>query len=130
MDVVQASCVVSVVANAMVRKASLPDGELRGEAVREASLDELHGSLERDVGWSEEKVKVVGHDDVRVQKVTGTVVVDGFEEEGGVAFDLEKSAAVVSSCGDEVRAGLGGAARDRHPGIVKRTSAAKAAFVV
>jgi hypothetical protein len=36
----------------------------------------------------------------------------------------------VSSCGDEVRAGLGGAARDRHPGIVKRTSAAKAAFVV
>jgi hypothetical protein len=55
-------------------------------------------------------------------------VVDGFEEEGGVALDLEEAAAVVSGCGDEVGAGSGGAARDRHSAIVKRTSAAKAAF--
>lgn len=129
-EIVQADGVVGSVADAMVGEASLPDGEFGGEAVGEAAFDELHGSLERDVGWSEEEVKVVGHDDVRVQKVAGAVVVDGFEQEGGVAFDLEESAAVVSGCRDEVRAGLGGAARDRHAGIVKRTSAAKAAFVV
>jgi hypothetical protein len=56
-------------------------------------------------------------------------VVDGFEEEGGVALDLEESAAVVGGCGDEVSAGSGGAARDRHSAIVKRTSAAEAAFL-
>ena len=33
-------------------------------------------------------------------------MVDGFDEEGGVALDLEESAAVVSGCGDEVGAGL------------------------
>jgi hypothetical protein len=36
----------------------------------------------------------------------------------------------VSGGSDEVGAGLGGAARDRHAGIVKRTSAAKAAFLL
>jgi hypothetical protein len=36
----------------------------------------------------------------------------------------------VSGCGDEVSAGLGGAPRDRHAAIVKRTSAAKAAFLL
>jgi hypothetical protein len=36
----------------------------------------------------------------------------------------------VGGSGDEVRAGLGGAARDRHVGIVRRTSAAKAAFLL
>jgi hypothetical protein len=43
---------------------------------------------------------------------------------------LEESATVVSGCRDKVRAGPGGAARDRHAGIVKRTSAAKAAFLL
>jgi len=56
-------------------------------------------------------------------------VVDGFEEERGVALDLEEPAAVVGGCGDEVSARSGGAARDRHSAIVKRTSAAEAAFL-
>jgi hypothetical protein len=34
----------------------------------------------------------------------------------------------VGGCGDEVSAGSGGAARDRHSAIVKRTPAAEAAF--
>lgn len=130
MDVVVADVVVSGVADAMVGEASLPDGELRGDAVGEAAFDELHGSLERDVGWSEEQMKVVRHDDVCVQEIAGAVVVDGFEEKGGVAFDLKESAAIVGCCGDEVGAVLGGTARDRHAAIVKRTSAAKAAFVL
>lgn len=130
MNVVQADSVVGRVADAMVSEASLPHGKPGGEAMREAAFDELHGSLKRDVCWSEEQVKVVGHDDVRVQKIAGAVVVDGFEQEGGIAFDLEESATIVSGCGYEVRTGLGGAARDRHVGIVRGTSAAKAAFLL
>jgi len=74
-------------------------------------------------------MKVVGHDDIGVQQVTGTVVVDRFEEECGVALNLEESAAIVGGCSDEISAGSGGAARDRHSAIVKRTSAAEAAFL-
>src|SRR5580765_3488703 len=96
--------------------------------MREASLDELHGAFEGDLGWSDEQVDVVGHDDVGVQQIAGAVVVDGFEKEFGGALDLEESSAVLGGCGDEVSAWLGGAARDRHSAIVKRTSAAKAAF--
>ena len=63
-------------------------------------------------------MKVVGHDDIGVQQVTGTIVVDRFEEECGVALDLKESAAIVGGCGDEISAGTGGAARDRHSAIV------------
>ena len=61
---------------------------------------------------------MIGHDDVGMQQVAGAVVVDGCEEEFGVALDLKESAAVVGGCGDEVRARFGGAARDRHSAIV------------
>ena len=97
--------------------------------MREAAFDELHRSFDGEVGWSDDEVQMVGHDDVGVQKIAGAVVVDGLEEECGVALDLEESAAVVGGCGDEVSARSGGAARDRHSAIVKRTSAAEAAFL-
>jgi hypothetical protein len=69
-------------------------------------------------GISEEQVKVVGHDDVSVQEIADAVVVDGFQEEVGVAFDLEKLAAVIGDCGDEVSAVPGGATRDRQAAIL------------
>jgi hypothetical protein len=47
----------------------------------------LHRSFEGDVGWGDDEVEMVGHDDVGVQKIAGAVVVDGFEEEYGVALD-------------------------------------------
>jgi hypothetical protein len=55
-------------------------------------------------------------------------VVEGFEDEVGVALDLKESSSVVDGCGDEIRAWLGGAARDRHAAIVKRILVAKVAF--
>jgi hypothetical protein len=35
---------------------------------------------------------MIGHDDIGVQQVAGTVAVEGFEEEFGAALDLEESA--------------------------------------
>jgi hypothetical protein len=128
-EIVAADVVVGVVADTMVGKSSLPDGKFGGEPVGEAAFDELHRSFDGDVGWSDDEVEMVGHDDVGVQQIAGAVVVDGFEEERDVALDLEESAAVVGGCGDEVSARSGGAARDRHSAIVKRTSAAEAAFL-
>ena len=129
MKVVAADVVVGGVSDAVIGEASLPDGKFGGEAVGEAAFDELHRSFEGDVGWSDDEVQMVGHDDVGVQKIAGAVVVDGFEEERGVALDLEEPAAVVGGGCDEVSAGSGGAARERHSAIVKRTSAAEAAFL-
>ena len=118
MEIVKTDAIVCSVTDAVVGEASLPYGKSGGEAVGDASFDKLHGSLEGDVGWSNEQVKVVGHDNVGVQQVAGAVVVDGFEEEFAVAGDLEETAAVVSCCGDEVSAWFGGTARDRHAAIV------------
>ena len=129
MKVVAADVVVGGIADTVVGEASLPDGEFGDETVGVAAFDELHRALEGDVGWGDEEMQMVGHDDIGVQEIAGAVVVDGFDEECGVALDLEESAAVVSGCGDEVGAGSGGAARDRHSAIVKRTSAAEAAFL-
>jgi len=56
------------VADAVVGKASLPDGELGGEAVGEASLDESDGAFEGFVR-GEEEMDVVGHDDEGVEFV-------------------------------------------------------------
>lgn len=128
MNVAMADAVVCCVADAMVGKASLPDGELGGEAVGEASLDESDGSFE-SLLWSEKKVDVVGHDDEGVEFVVsfGAVVLEGFDEEFGVAFDLEEAAAVVGSAGDEEGARARCAGGDRHAAIVTaRTSGAKA----
>ena len=57
-------------------------------------------------------------------------MVDGFDEERGVALDLKEATAIVGRCGDEVSAGAGSAGGDRHSAIVTaRTSAAEAAFL-
>ena len=46
MNIAMADAVVCGVADAVVGKASLPDGKLGGEAVGEASLDESDGAFE------------------------------------------------------------------------------------
>lgn len=57
----------------------------------------------------------------------GAVVLEGFDEEFGVAFDLKEATAVVGSAGHEEGAGAGCAGGDRHAAIVTaRTSGAKA----
>jgi len=121
-EVVAAGFVVGVIAYAMVSEASLPNGKPGCEAVGKAAFDKLHRSFECDALWSDEEVNVVWHHDIGMQKIAGAVVIEGFEEKRGVAFNLEESAAVMGSCCDEVRAGSGGAARDRHSVIVNRVS--------
>jgi len=78
---------------------------------------------------SEKQVDLVGHDDEGVEFVVsfGAVVLEGFDEEFGVAFDLKEATAVVGSAGDEEGAGAGCTGGDRHAAIVTaRTSGAKA----
>jgi len=110
-DVVAAGLEVGVVADAVVGEAPLPDGEAGGEAVGEASFDELHRTLEGDGLRGEQEVEVVGHDDEGVEEVVAfaAVVLEGVEEEFGVGGDLEEAAAVVGGGGDEVGAGASGA---------------------
>ena len=47
---------------------------------------------------------VIGHHDVGVEEVVFAVVGERFEEEVGVAFDLEDTSSVLSCRGDEVSA--------------------------
>jgi hypothetical protein len=74
--------------------------------VGEASLDESDGSFESFLR-SEKKVEVVGHDDEGVEFVVSFswVVLEGFDAEFGVTFDLEETAAVVGPAGDEEGSG-------------------------
>ena len=68
---------------------------------------------------------VIGHDGEGVEFVVsfGAVVLEGFYEEFGVAFDLKDAAAVIGSAGDEEGPGAGCCAGDRHSAIVTaRTS--------
>jgi hypothetical protein len=100
------------------------DGELRGEAAREAAFDELDGALEGDVLWGEEEMDVVGHDDEGVEFVVtfAAVVLEGFEEEFGCGCDLEETAAVVGLGGDEEGsvACCSGGDRHRFPNLPQR----------
>ena len=100
----------------MVGEASLPEGELRADAARESSLDEVHGLRNGFGVRGEEQVNVVGHDDEGVEFVCsfGAVVLEGFEEEFGVRGELEEAATVVGDGGDEECAGGGGSRRDGH----------------
>ena len=117
-DVVAAGLEVVCVADVVVGEASLPDGEFGGEAVGEAAFDEVHGLGESFVLRGEDEVAVVGHDDEGVEEVVlfGAVALEGFEEEVGVARDLEDAAAVVADGGDEEGALRGGSLRDGHWG--------------
>jgi hypothetical protein len=119
MNVVVADAVVGCVADAVVGEASLPDGEFGGETVGEASLDESDGSFEGFVR-GEKQVDVVGHDDEGVEFVVsfGSVVLEAFNKEFGVPFDLKEAAAVIGSAGDEEGAGAGCSAGNRHMAIV------------
>jgi len=75
-DVGTADFEVFGVANAMVGEASLPDRNLRGETVGEASLDEPDGAFECDGLRGEQEMDVVGHYDEGVEFVVtfGSVV--------------------------------------------------------
>ena len=66
-EIVATDVVVGGISDAVIGKSSLPDREFGGEAMREAAFDELHRSFEGEVGWSDDEVEMVGHDDVGVE---------------------------------------------------------------
>jgi len=107
MDIVQSRRIVFCVADAMVGETSLPDGNLRGETVGEASLDKPDGAFESDGLRGNQKVDVLGHDDERMEPIVtfGPVVLEGCDEKFSVGRNLEKTASVVGCRGDEERSG-------------------------
>lgn len=108
-------------------EASSPNVEFAFEAEGEAALDKLHRLFERDFGGrGEDGVNVVGHDDEDVKLVAPLVAIVGnrLEEEVGVGFDLEETAAVGGYGGDKVGAEFLG--RAEHLSRVKDGPGAKA----
>ena len=107
---------VGAIEDEVIGETALPDGELRAQATREAALDEIHRKRDCLVLRSDEQMDVVGHDDEGVEFVCAlsTVVLQGFEEELGVARDLKETAAIVGNRGDEESAVAGGSRRDGH----------------
>ena len=101
--------------------ASLPDWTLEVQAMGEATFDQVHDFGNRFIVRSEQQVRVVGHDDEGVEFVVafGAVVLKGFEQEFGVAGDLEEAAAIGGDGRDKERAGRGGSLWDGHSGIVR-----------
>jgi len=96
--------------------------------VGEASLDEVHDLRDCFVTWGEDEVDVVGHEDERVEEVVGAVVFEGFDEEFGVAVDLEDAATVVTDGSEEEGTGRRGSLRDCHWGSLLVARAAVKEF--
>ena len=69
--------------DAVIRKSTLPDWELRTHSMREAPFDESHNLLDRGTLRSEQEMNVVRHDDKRVQFVVSlpTVLLQGFKKQ-------------------------------------------------
>ena len=69
--------------NSLVRKASLPNRQPRMKPMRETSLDQLNSSFEGKLDrWSDERVKMIGHDDEFMQKIftLGAIVQQRLDE--------------------------------------------------
>jgi hypothetical protein len=115
-EVILANDEVFARANLVIGEASLPDREFGGEAMGEASLDEVHDLRDGFVARGENEVDVVGHQDEGVEEIVGAVVFEGFEEKFCVAVDLKDAATVVADGGQEESACGGGSLRDCHLG--------------
>ena len=80
----------------------------------EASLYAVHclGEIVR----GEQEMDVIRHHDEGVEFVKAfcSVVLQGFDQEVGVCFDLKESAAVVGDCSEEEGACVGGSRRGCH----------------
>jgi hypothetical protein len=107
MEISAADLEVPAVPDAMIGEASLPDGRLGGQAMREAAFDKAYGSFEGDALRGEDQVDVVGHDDegMKFVVVFSAIVLEGFKEEFCVGRNLEETAAIVGRGGDKKCAG-------------------------
>ena len=107
---------VFAVLRAPVCEAFLPDRKLGSEAPGEAAFDELHRPFKSNTCWGEEKMDVVWHDDESMEFVVAfmAIVLESFEEELTVGFNLEEPSSVMSLCGDKEGAVAGESLRNGH----------------
>jgi hypothetical protein len=106
MDVSFVRLVIPKVANAMIRKASLPDFPLVFEFLLRAegkpAFDELDRLFEARCG-SDRRMKVLGHyHEVMKQEGTLAVVVENFQEQPGPPFIAEEHPALGGLRRDEI----------------------------
>lgn len=112
-------------------EAAHPHIELAFQAEREATLNELHRFLERDVGSGrDQSMEVVRHDHEGVQKEfsLASVVQDGSLKEFCRGRDLKESAPLSGYSGDQIRPSL--LWRDSHRGSLNKRPVAKATYIV
>jgi len=89
---------------AMIREPCLPNWPAKFQTKRESSLDELHGSLQRNiVGGCKQCVKMIGHDYefVKEEFVFVAIMRQGFNEEIGGRFAAEDRLALRRDGGDK-----------------------------
>lgn len=121
MDVLVPHHEIFAVADAVVGEASLPDRSLGAHAVREATFDQAHRSLESDGLRRQQEMDVVGHDDEGVEQIVPfcAVMLKGCKEQLAVRRNLKDAAGVIGAACDEESTGTGGTVRDRHGRIVR-----------
>ena len=107
-----------------------PHIQLALQAKGEASLDELHGLLERNIrSGCNESVEMVRHDDKCVQKESSLAAIfeDGSLKEFSRGCDLKQAAALGRHSGNEIRSSF--LWREPHLASINERPMAKAIIV-
>jgi len=111
-------------------EAAHPHIKLALQAKGEAALDELHRYFQRNIrSWRNQSVKMVGHDDKRVQEefALAVIVEDGLLKQLRRSCDLKKAAAFGRHSGNQIRPGFLG--REQHLRMINERPVAKATFI-
>lgn len=126
MEIALARIEVHTVANAMIRKSSLPNWHVGSYAMRESAFDQLHRPFQRALLRCDDQMDVVRHDDKAKELVVTepAVSLQGLDEEAGVGGDLEEPAAIVGGARYEICSRL--CATCGNCPVIQRTSGAKA----
>lgn len=130
-DVEELVVVVASICDAMLVVAALPDlsGEVLANCEGEASLDQLDAAFDGViVGWRDQDVNVVGHDDEAVESKATLFAItrEGIQHEVGVCGALEYATALMGDRGYGEGFGLNANAVG---GVGGHISGAKARFV-
>jgi hypothetical protein len=109
------------VADTAVGKATLPNWELRGQLMREPSLDQSHNALKRYSLRAKQQMNVIRHDDKCVQLVVACapLVLERLEKQLCVGCNLKESTAIEGPTRHKVGSRLSRMRGNRHCEIAR-----------
>ena len=116
MNVLPPDFILLTITHSASSKATLPNGKVRPNSMRKATLNQPDGPFNRDLLRRDEQVDVVRHHNEGVELVTSLtpVVLQGFQEELAFGVRLKEAAAVPGGAGHEVHSGRAGPSGNRH----------------